>query len=292
MMKLLSITNCQGPALFWRFLKPGAADFDARFHFLRPIQVHLLTAQDAENAAKVIDEADVIVAQPIVRSPVDAVKYDNLKALCATQGKQLFTIPALHFSGQFALERTCVWDNAYPFGRTEDEALVRLFAAGASVEEAARFYHEEPLMSRAELLAQMDRAVDEFRTREESFDYDIAMSGFYSDNWRKARLHHVKAHPTAYVYRDLSIKVAEMLGLNDFDLARAEGALGNNQFELPLKRWVMDALDMEFEQRDDVALFHNEAIPFTQLIETLWQYYETQGREAVERSLPQEILNV
>ena len=284
-MKILPITNCQGPVLFSRFLLSGCPGFRDAYALLPPVQVHLTTEADRPAVNRRFQEADIIVAQPVQRNVVWLTQIDALQEKCAETGKRLILLPALHFTGQTATEVKSAWAGVpgYPFGQTEDRHLAALFVRGLSVAEAVRAFHDDPALSRAELLDGMEQALDEFRRREAVFSYAVNMSDFYAAQWQEARLHHVKSHPCATVYAELARRLAAVLDLPPPDAARIADQRGNDQFALPLKRWVAEALDLRCDDDPEVALFHNAPVPFAEVVEEFWRFYQAQGRAEVAR---------
>ena len=230
-------------------------------------------------------DADIIVAQPVQRNVVWLTQIDALKEKCAETGKRLILLPALHFSGQTATEVKSVWAGMadYPFGQTEDRHLAELFVRGLTVEQAVEAFHDSPALTPAELRDGMDQALNEFRRREAVFSYAVNMSDFYADTWQDARLHHVKSHPCAAVYAELARRLARELDLPLPDATHMAGQRGNDQFALPLKRWVIEALDLRCADDPDTALFHNTPVAFAEVVADFWRFYHDQGQDEVAR---------
>ncbi len=280
MKKLLFITNCQGPTLLNRFLRRGYADFERQYQSLPVIQIHRRSPEDAPREQEMMAQADVIVAQPVFAQG-HALHFEAIRRLCDAGGKTLLTIPALHFSGQFATERTTVWPGEYPFGRTEDLLLAALYCKGISASEAATGYHATEVFTGQELRAQVDRAIEEFRARERAVDYSISMSGYYAQHLREDWLHYVKSHPRACVYAYMVEQVAGRLGCVEATPDQTVGAKGNDQFSLPLKAWVKQSLGLRCADEEGACYFQNAKIPFEEVISHLWAYYDRIGRAQI-----------
>lgn len=286
MRKIVSITNCQGPVLLQRFLRAASADFAAQFQIMPAVQVHLLSGGDAPRVRAALAEADTIVAQPIRNSIVAECTIAHLRATVKAAGgaKELILFPALHFDALQFASVPCPWKGpGYPFGATEDMALAAAYVAGLSPEAAVAFYHDEPLADAETLHRLVEANIHAFETREADAQTDLPMSCYYRANWRRERLHHVKSHPCANVYRALSERLAQRLGLEDYCSDRLVGVVGNNQFELPIKVWVQQALALEFASDPDQVLVQNQPMPFSAFIARLFAFYDTVGAAEVKR---------
>jgi hypothetical protein len=274
-MKLLFITNCQGPVLAKWYLERCSEQFRQRYSRLPFVEVQKLRAGD--DVAGLVEQADVIIAQPVTACPVDAARHQSLVA----SGKRVIFMTALHFNGVQPLTATSVWkDRPYPFGQTEDIALAAAFVSGLSPEAAERAYHDVPLLTLEELERGIEGNIAGFRKRETQFGTDVRMSDYYADTWRTTRLHHVKSHPTAAPYFELMRRVADVLELTDVDasLARAQG---NDQFALPLKRWVLDTLGCAIDDDPEMGHLETLRVPFRDIIAALWRAYGAAGAEEV-----------
>ena len=132
------ITNCQGPVLVQRFLANASAQFKTRYRAGGVHQIQLVQAPDVPKIQADLDASDVILAQPLVSTPFEALQLDNLRDYAQRKGKQLILFPALHFVALTPGFRATPPGRApgYPFGATEDLVLAACYGLGASVAAA------------------------------------------------------------------------------------------------------------------------------------------------------------
>ncbi|MCO5977742.1 WcbI family polysaccharide biosynthesis putative acetyltransferase [Ideonella oryzae] len=285
--KLLIISNCQGPALFGRFIRPGAPSFESKWDWLGSVEVHKIQAADAGKIIERIEQADVICTQPIQNSSLEEVKIESLRDHATKRGKRLVVFPALHFDALFFAHapRSSEWGKDYPFGATEDAVILACYLSGMDVKETQRVFHEVPLSTAEALGLALAVNVQQFHDREQKFRTDIRISDFYADWALKKRLHYIKSHPTAEVYREMAIRLCGQLEMGDFVLERVIDARGNDQFSLPVKGWVKSSLKADFTDDPEMANFENKPVPFGEVIKKLHQFYSHQPRESLLRAV-------
>lgn len=282
------VTNCQGPVLVGRFLRPASQQFKARYRMAGMYQIQLVQPGDLPDIARSLEASDVILAQPLVSTPYDILRIDNLRDYAQRKGKQLILFPALHFSALTpGARRTPKRAPGYPFGATEDLVLAGCYALGLPVPVAERLYHGCVWLPEGRPKALVDAGIKAFRSREADFETDIQVADFYAANWRRTRLHYIKSHPTADVYRHLLSQLAPHLGLDDLDLEATGTLRGNAIFALPHMAWLREALDLEFDEDPGMGRMNNEDLPFSQIIAAHYSYYDSLGRRAVLADMKQ-----
>ncbi len=287
MTKAMSvITNCQGPVLVQRFLAHASAQFKTRYHLAGVHQIQLVQAAHMPQIEEQLAQSDVILAQPLISTPFEALQLDNLRAFAHRSGKQLILFPALHFSALTpGIRATPKRGPGYPFGATEDLVLAGCYALGLPVATAAHLYHNMRWLPKGRPAEIVEAGLDQFRTREVKLNTDIPVSDFYEANWRNLRLHYIKSHPTASVYRHLLTKLAPLLGLDDLDLEATRDLRGNAIFALPHMDWLRAELELSFDEDPGQGRLNNEDVPFATIIAALYAYYDTLGRKAVLRDI-------
>lgn len=277
------ISNCQGPVLMNRFLKKCSKSFASRFNSKGVFQVQNLTNEDIPAISEALDSSEVIIAQPIVGTEIEKIRISALKEFAVVNDRHLITFPAAHFSCLTPTARPRFWksDNL-PFGANDDLALGTFFLKGLSVEDATMAYHEVEIYTRDELETLIEQNIIEFEKREEAFDTTIPLSGFYRENWRRERLHYVKSHPTSIVYQYLAKQMATYLGVDDLDQELLASQLGNSNISMPIMRKVKQTLKLEFDDDEATGRHKNLVIPFQEIVQKFYDYYNTLDPEEIE----------
>ncbi len=283
--KLLIISNCQGPTLFGRFIKNYYPGFSEKFELLPYLQVQSLKPGDNQRVMELIKLADIICAQPVLASGCDPVKHVNLLDICQKAGKPLILFPALHFDCLSPGVKRTAWAGTvvppYPFGQNEDLVLASSFLCGASPEQASQVYHQFAFMNAKSLKSAIAENIEEFVSRENQFSLDIRISDFYEATWRSSRLHYVKSHPFRDVYDEMAKRFAVRLELGEGNFSDSPNLSGNNQFSMPVKKWVKEILQLSFDDDPNQALFNNQMLAFDELIRIIFDFYSASGRDEV-----------
>lgn len=287
--RLLVISNCQGPPLVERFLPALFDDFAAKYDPAPAIQVHRLrNGKDEARAGEIaaaLDRADVILAQPVLNCPVEALTIDAVEDFAARRGRALITFPALHLPSLFLTEIGSEALPGHPMGGVDDAVLMAAFLLGLAPSAAARVFHETAIRTPAEARDRVAQNLARFEEKEVAHDLTLRASPLYRALWRDERLHHSRAHPTAALYRRFAALFAGPLELRGGPVAEAGSQSGNSRSAYPLKRWLAAALDLRIEDDPDSALVEHAATPFEAAIRTLYRHYEAEGRDAVAARL-------
>ena len=124
MPKVLFLANCQG-AQYSNFLRVGSENFASGWHSLKSIQAQAVKASDAPWLRKQLEEADILVAQPLYSTPVEEIRAAALKDYAERTGKHLIMIPALQFDALLPGVVPSQWADTpgYPFSANEDMSI-------------------------------------------------------------------------------------------------------------------------------------------------------------------------
>ncbi|EIE51648.1 rb112 [Citreicella sp. 357] len=285
MKKILFLANCQG-AQFANTLSQGSRTFQDDWRTLRTIQAQAMKPADRSFLLEQMTAADVIVAQPLYSAPIPEVKHGALRLWAQENAKQLIVLPALQYDVVLATSIASQWAGLadYPFAATEDASIAAGFVAGLSPEAACRAFHDVPVFDAETLRGAVAQSIDEYRRREQEADCDILASPYYHDHWQGSRLHYAKGHPLPHVSRYFVARIAEALGIDDFEPGRTLHLLGAWQHAMPVKRWVRTALDLDVDA-NDTACCAGQQIPLEELIARLHRFYAKRGADAVHARL-------
>lgn len=280
-MKLLVVTNCQGPLLHHAFLRIASRRFASSYEPIGDIQVHKLAADQAGWVEGLIEQADLIITQPIMNARVESC---TLASLRKHSGKRIEVFPALHFDALLPGAVFNTWKAPdFPFRFwEEDVSLAAAYCAGLNCEQTLTAFHQIAVLTPAQIEARVAWSVGQIRKRELDADVGVPMSDFYADRWRDTALHHEKSHPGTAPYLELSRRFARRLGLDDLDLRLVQSHPGNNHFALPVKDWVKRAGRLGFETGPQAALIETRPVPFAQVIDAHLAFYATRGVAAVQ----------
>ncbi|RGP38903.1 WcbI family polysaccharide biosynthesis putative acetyltransferase [Pseudotabrizicola alkalilacus] len=280
-MKLLVISNCQGPLLHHAFLRAASRRFASTYEPIGDLQVHKLAADQAGWVESLIEQAEVILTQPIVNAKVESC---TLASLRQRQGKRIEVFPALHFDALLPGTVFNTWkapDFPFQFWE-EDVSFAAAYCAGLSPAQTLTAFHDIPVLTPAQIEARVAWSVGQIRQRETEAGVEVPMSDFYADNWRDTALHYEKSHPKTAPYLELCRRFSRRFDLDDLDLNLVRNHPGNCHFGLPVKTWVKQAGQLRFEDDPGVALVDARPIPFQDVITAYLEFYATRGVEAVQ----------
>lgn len=280
-MKLLVVTNCQGPLLHHAFLRIASRRFANTYESIGDLQVHKLAADQAGWVEGLIEQAQVIITQPIMTAKVESC---TLASLRKRSGKRIEVFPALHFDALFPGSVFNTWKAPdFPFRFwEEDVSLAAAYCAGLNREQTLTAFHHIPVLTPAQIEARVAWSVGQIGKRELDADVGVPMSDFYADQWRDTALHYEKSHPKTAPYLELSRRFARRFGLDDLDLSLVQSQPGNNHFALPIKDWVKRAGRLRFQDDPQTALIETRPVPFAQVIDAHMAFYATRGIAAVQ----------
>ena len=279
-MKLLVVTNCQGPLLHHAFLRLASRRFADSYEPIGDLQVHKLVPEQSSWVEGLIEQADLIITQPIFTAKVESC---TLASLRKRPSKRIEVFPALHFDALLPGSAFNVWKAPdFPFRLwEEDMSLAAAFCAGLNSEQTLTAFHEIAVLTPAQIEARVAWSVGQMRKREQDADVEVLMSDFYADRWRDKALHYEKSHPGNSPYLELSCRFARRLELDDLDLSLVCQNPGNNHFALPVKNWVKRAGRLTFDNDPQTALIESRPVPFAQVIDAHLAFYAAQGDATV-----------
>ena len=280
-MKLLVISNCQGPLLHHSFLRTASRRFASTYEPIGDLQVHKLAAHEAARVEALIEQAEVILTQPIVNARLESC---TLASLRKRVGKRIEVFPALHFDALLPGAVFNTWKAPnFPFGFwEEDVSFAAAYCAGLTPDQTLTAFHEIPVLSPAQIEARVAWSVGQIRQRETEAEVEVPMSDFYADSWRDTALHYEKSHPKTAPYLELCRRFARRFDLDDLDLSLVRDHPGNCHFGLPIKAWVKQAGQLRFDDDPGVALVETRPAPFEEVIAAHLEFYATRGVAAVQ----------
>ena len=289
MPKILFLANCQGPQ-YHTFLRSGSESYVRDWRFVKTIQAQLIKASDAPFLLAQMDQADVIVAQPLFSAPIEEIHPSAIRDWTERKGKKLISVPALQFDALAFGTVPALWRGVpnYPFAANENMLITAAYILGISAKETAELYHGAKLLNEQQLLARVEHGISAFRNREEESKADIIASEYYAQNWRKSRLHFAKGHPLPEVMRHFAGALARELRIPDFDADRTGEIKGSFGYCLPIPRWVKNNAALEFETDHDTVCCEQKYMTLEDFVQIMFEFYDVQGRDEVERRVASE----
>ncbi|MEP2718668.1 WcbI family polysaccharide biosynthesis putative acetyltransferase [Pseudophaeobacter sp.] len=288
MTKILFLANCQGFS-YNNFLRTGSESYVRDWHFLKTIQAHLIKDSDAPFLLEQMEQADVIVAQPLLSVGIEEMRPTAIRGWTERKGKQLIVVPALQYDALMFGMVPSLWPDvpSFPFAANEHMLFAAAYICGLSAKEAAELYQDAALLTGNELRGRVEAGISAFKEREKEAGADIIASDYYAQHWRTSSLHFAKGHPLPEVMRHFTGALAEKLGISDFDPARTGALKGAFGHCMPIPRWVKAALELEFEIDHDTICSDEKYMPLEDFIQTMFDWYDVQGRAEVERRAAQ-----
>lgn len=125
-----------------------------------------------------------------------------------------------------------------------DGILDRAYEDGLSEEEALVYYLSENVYPSYEFELQFEKFLSKVRQREN--EWDIKMSDFILENYKKELLFYDPNHPTPIIIRRIANGCLSILGLSD--LPADSDDQGMDACQLPLCGSVMKALSMDLKE--------------------------------------------
>lgn len=290
MKKILFLANCQGFE-YNNFLRSGSETYVRDWKCLKTIQAQSIKASDAPFLLTQMEQADVIVAQPLFSAPIEEIHPSAIRDWTERMGKKLISIPALQYDALTVGTVPTRWRDVsnYPFAANENMLIAAAYIFGISANESAELYHNAKLLNEKQLLARVEFGISAFQNREAEAGTDIIASEYYAQRWRTSRLHFAKGHPLPEVMRHFAGALAGKLGIPDFDPASTVAIEGFFDYCMPIPRWVKSDLGLEFETDHDTVCCGKKYITLEEFIKIMFEWYNVQGRDEVERRVAHEI---
>lgn len=270
---LTYITNCQGPVLIRQFLLPGSQQFADSYELVVTPQIQQVQDHHIEGICQAFDRSDVILAQPFPNTPFEELTVEALRHLAQVRGKQLIFFSSLHLPAFFPTHIPGGYTEPFPFEYNEDIVLLNLYLKGVTPKTAVDLYHKMDLFSEDFLLSGIHQNIQDFRHRETTFETDIKVAEFYKQTWQKERLHYIRAHPTAPVFRFIAEDVYRRLG---FDITNPDAfgaSLGASWISMPIMGSLKDGFGLQFSDDPFTARINNEDVPFEGLVANIFDFY-------------------
>jgi hypothetical protein len=290
MKKILFLTNCQGFE-YNNFLRSGSDSYARDWECLKSIQAQSMKASDAPFLLEQMEEADVIVAQPLFSAPIKEIHPSAIRSWADRVGKKLISIPALQYDALTFGTVPKLWRDVpkYPFAANENMLIAAGYTCGLSAKATAELYHNATLLNEQQLRERVDFGISAFQKREMEAGADIIASEYYAKHWRTSRLHFAKGHPLPEVMRHFAGALAEKLGIQDFDPLRTGAIKGFFGHCMPIPRWIKNGLDLEFETDHDTVCCDKKYMSLEEFIKIMFEWYDVQGRDEVERRVSHEM---
>ena len=290
MKKILFLTNCQGFE-YNNFLRNGSESYARDWECLKSIQAQLMKASDAPFLLEKMEEADVIVAQPLFSAPIEEITTSAIRSWTDRVGKQLISVPALQYEALMFGTVPTLWRDVpnYPFAANENMLIAAGYTYGISAKATAELYHNATLLNEQQLRARIKFGISAYKKREMEAGADIIASEYYAEHWRTSQLHFSKGHPLPEVMRHFAGALAEKLGIQDFDPVRTGEIEGFFDHCMPIPRWIKSGLNLEFETDHDMVCCDKKYMSLEEFIKIMFEWYDVQGRDEVERRVSHEM---
>lgn len=283
MFRILILANCQATALARIIEGVIGQNGTAQFEVIPCQPFFELPASAEDDVLQKLKLCDVLLYQPHFKGKWTPEWRTSNFWVKYCSAKHIISFPSLFFSG-YNPELTYI---KKPNGRHlnegfsdyHDKRILKFYLDGCSESIAKRDLFRLKLSEKS-VKANLEAAIAELNSREESDQLDVKVSEFILANYRKERLFYTVNHPSNYLLYFVVDEVIRILNIKNVIRPRLTQELLKYDV-YPISGAVSKALKLDFDCSDELYLIQNKVMTARELISTYYKIYKN-NHDAIE----------
>jgi hypothetical protein len=266
--------NCQSTALAKTLLEHE--EFSQKYQWIEIPAVHELGNVDIEQVAKVIQEVDLFLYQPVATSDhrlenaTSAYMLNLLK-----DSAQALSFPSIYFDGYFPHLAT-LGQHKSVLNLVHDYFIAYCYAKGISKANCVELIGSDELYDKRTSKKLLKATLSSLKWRERFSRIDIRVSAYIEENYKNKRLFNQFNHPKRDLFVHLCQKILEKIDVDNSEYSSL--TLGKKSYLdgiiTPIYRSTYKNLELSFGSDFDNYSVNKSKLELCDVVNRFYQFYQ------------------